>query len=220
MPNSNRRNWYVYVRCDRPSCWTVTEWVLNSEVGYWVEKEGAGPETCLLLTDFWILAVCWSLFFKAAQACCIGGSLIKHNSKHRCNIINDNTNTAATGKSVNWLVYFTSMCLCLWLLLDGMSEWWKNGTAGGAGNHHGWKKWKRRTAAAKLLIIVIGVLLLTTLILIPHIFNPSTLLFSPSPSTVFVFVFHSSTLYTYTSTVYGIYYAAHYILWQLQSNDI
>jgi hypothetical protein len=79
-----------------------------------------------------------------------GGSLIllKNNSKHRCNIINDNTNTAATGKSVNWLVYFTSMCLCLWLLLDGMSEWWKNGTAGGAGSHHGWKKWKRRTAAA------------------------------------------------------------------------
>jgi len=67
-------------------------------------------------------------------------------------------------------------------------------------------------ARLPLLIIVIGVLLLTTLILIPHILNPSTLLFSPSPSTVFVFVFHSSTLYTYTSTVYGIYYAAHYIL--------
>ena len=63
-------------------------------------KRGLAPRLafCSQIFEF-----CGRLFFfKAAQAC-IGGSLIllKNNSKHRCNIINDNTNTAATGKSVN-----------------------------------------------------------------------------------------------------------------------
>src|SRR5210317_1500773 len=50
-----------------------------------------------------------------------------------------------------------------------------------------------------LLIIVIGVLLLATLI--PHIFNPSTLLISPSPSTVCLPFL--CTLYIYTRLRYG-----------------
>ena len=52
-----------------------------------------------------------------------------------------------------------------------------------------------------LLIIVIGVLLLATLI--PHIFNASTLLFSPSPSTVCLPFLCTLYTYIYTRLRYG-----------------
>ena len=118
-------------------------------------------------------------------------------------IYNGATSSTATltpQKLVSLLIdwFITSMCLRLLLDLRECRDG-NDGTAAAAGSHSGWK-WKRRTTAAALNYRYIGVLLLATLI--PHIFNASTLLFSPSPIYCLSSIpLHTLHLHLHTSTI-------------------